>query len=73
MPTVTDDNAYDQALTGARDGCCNTWPKPCTYHDGYGDGYEHAERDHANRADTGLHDNAINEWADSLFGEAKPQ
>ena len=23
--------------------------------------------------DTGLHDNAINEWADSLFGEATPQ
>ena len=23
--------------------------------------------------DTGLHDNAINEWADELFGEATPQ
>ncbi len=22
------------------DGCCATWPKPCSYHEGYADGAE---------------------------------
>lgn len=25
-----------------RDGCCATWPKPCSYHEGYADAW--AER-----------------------------
>jgi hypothetical protein len=25
-----------------RGGCCADWPKPCTYHDGWEDGYEAA-------------------------------
>ena len=38
---------YDSALATAREGCCQTWPKPCTYHEGYGDGYEQAVQDSA--------------------------
>ena len=38
---------YESALSEARQGCCDRWPKPCGYHEGYGDGYEHAERDTA--------------------------
>ena len=38
---------YDGALATAREGCCQTWPKPCTYHEGYGDGYEQAVQDSA--------------------------
>ena len=38
---------YEIALSEARQGCCDRWPKPCGYHEGYGDGYEHAERDTA--------------------------
>lgn len=31
----------------ARDGCCATWPKPCSYHEGWADGAEKAEADAA--------------------------
>ena len=24
-------------MSGDRDGCCGTWPKPCSYHEGYAD------------------------------------
>jgi len=27
---------------GIRSGCCEKWPKPCGYHDGWMDGYEAA-------------------------------
>jgi hypothetical protein len=26
----------------SREGCCETWPKPCTYHEGYLDGQDDA-------------------------------
>lgn len=28
----------------ARVGCCGEYRKPCTYHEGYGDGWEAAEQ-----------------------------
>ena len=36
---------YDNALDTAREECCRPWPKACTYHEGYGDGYAQAEKD----------------------------
>ena len=38
---------YDNALDTAREECCRPWPKACTYHEGYGDGYAQAEQDSA--------------------------
>lgn len=26
--------------TELREGCCGTWPKPCSYHEGYLDGFD---------------------------------
>jgi hypothetical protein len=26
-----------------REGCCADWPKPCSYHEGYADGWEAAK------------------------------
>jgi hypothetical protein len=26
-----------------RDSCCRSWPKPCSYHEGWRDGYEYAQ------------------------------
>ena len=37
--------SYESTLSEVRKECCDKWPKPCTYHEGYADGYEHAERD----------------------------
>ena len=25
----------EERLAKARQGCCDSWPKPCTYHEGY--------------------------------------
>lgn len=32
--------SYEQTMSDIREGCCGTWPKPCTYHEGFADGLE---------------------------------
>lgn len=31
-------------MSASRVGCCDKWPKPCPYHEGYEDGAEEVER-----------------------------
>lgn len=31
-------------MSESRDGCCATWPKPCSYHEGYQDALDTFER-----------------------------